>query len=274
MFQVAIGRLGSRIVGSRDSLDLYVYIDAGGRASENRVWGGLAVVGDRENVWIATHVEDLRSRHAGCLRPNGELKGSDLSDSEVVNSGRKIRENDRRILFWANWYPEAARQDVSNVVERYLKEMKEIRADQYRLDRDEIDWRYRELTEYFENLKGINKYKTLSILAHFHWLVAEIERVRLGSELRTVSILVDREDFPAPSRCAELLKLHIAAELQAVGMSVKLTGRVFRERYSEGAITIDVGSDSSASFGLELTDVLIQAVQRRLPGYSGDKARS
>src|SRR5437867_9394266 len=100
MLQGALGRLWSRIQAPAESLSLQVFVDAGGRASENRVWGGLALIGDTESTWLARALLDLQRRHHQLCLPTGELKGSALPDSEVRSLGRKMRDEDHRILFW------------------------------------------------------------------------------------------------------------------------------------------------------------------------------
>lgn len=52
MFQTAIGRIGSKIVSAPLSLEMRVFLDAGGKANRRRVWGGLAIIGERELDWL------------------------------------------------------------------------------------------------------------------------------------------------------------------------------------------------------------------------------
>jgi hypothetical protein len=47
----------------------------------------------------------------------------------------------------------------------------------------------------------------------------------------------------------------------------RLTGKALRESPDEGAVRIDMDADSRQIPGLQVVDILLQAVQRRLPGY-------
>jgi hypothetical protein len=108
MFQTAIGRIHSHIKSLPKTLELKIFIDAGGKAGHKRVWGGLAIIGDQELAWIEQGVDDINGNN----KNGAELKGRDLPTSEIVIAGRKIIEQKRRILFWANWFPEWRNQDV------------------------------------------------------------------------------------------------------------------------------------------------------------------
>ena len=57
-----------------------------------------------------------------------------------------------------------------------------------------------------------------------------------------------------------------AASLQHAGMSVVRTGKALHEDVRYGSITVDLDADSATSAGLQFTDILLQAVQRQLPG--------
>jgi hypothetical protein len=262
VFQVAIGRFGSRISLPSESLSLSVYIDAGGRASMNRVWGGLAAVGEQENAWLVEALGDLRAKNPEACLTSGELKGAHLPDVAVRSIGRRIRDEDHRVLFWSNWYPESTRQEVVALAGRFVDSIHGLRAERHRLDHQRVDEHYHRVADYLSRLKGINRYKVMSMVAHIQWLTAELKRVSLADQLCTVKVVVDRENLPTPSACAELLKLHVAASLQAAGMSVRLTGRALRERHDEGAVVIDVNADSRDIPGLQLVDMLLQAVQK------------
>ena len=271
MFQVAIGRVGSTIVQPSESLSLYVYIDAGGHASETRVWGGLAAVGGQEDTWLADTVDDLKVKYPEAVLPSGELKGACLSDIAVRATGRRIRDECHRLLFWSNWYPVSTSRGVIALGGYFVDSISSLRADRHRLDRQLVDDHYRRVTDYLmSRLKDINRHKVMSMMAHIQWLTAELKRVRIADQLCAVKVVIDRENFPEPSSvCADLLKLHVAASLQAAGMSVRLTGRAPFEIHDEGAVVIDVNADSRNIPGLQVVDVLLQAVQRRLPSYSG-----
>lgn len=270
LFQVAVGRIGSIIEAPQESLPLYVYLDADGRSGTNRVWGGLVAVGETENSWLVEPLTDLQNT---IVAPPAELKGRDLPDSSIVHVARRIRVDDHRVLFWANWFPEAGRSDIVQMTQRFLADLRGIRAGRLRLDAPDIQARYRRTNNYLAGLKRVNRHKLISILAHLNWLLAEIKRRQLGPQLASVIVTVDREDLPEVGEGADFLKLLLAASLQAAGMPVRLTGKALREGWNEGAVKIDLNGNSQHSPGLQLTDILLQVVQRKLPGYGTLRAR-
>lgn len=96
----------------------------------------------------------------------------------------------------------------------------------------------------------------------------EVRRTKLGHQLNSVRLIVDREDFPNVEACAILIKEALSAILQAAGISYSLTGRAYKEKATEGAITVDLNGDSCKCQGLQCVDILLQVVQRQLPGFS------
>ncbi|MGA2584548.1 MAG: hypothetical protein ABSG31_14830 [Tepidisphaeraceae bacterium] len=105
MFLVAHGRLGSTVLAPSESLDLHVFIDAAGQSKSKRVWGGLALLGTRELAWVDAEISTLRALLPDALEGNGELKGKKVPLQIAKDTGVKVRREDRRILFWSNWYP-------------------------------------------------------------------------------------------------------------------------------------------------------------------------
>jgi len=142
-----------------------------------------------------------------------------------------------------------------------------IRAARWRLDATRIQTRNDSWAAYLRGLKPVNQWKVFSVIAHVHWLVGEIKRVGVGSQLASVRLLVDREDLPSPSTASSFVKAALAASFQSAGMSLSTTGTAHDEDPQEGAVTVEMDSDSSASSGIQLADILLQAVQRRLPGF-------
>lgn len=105
MFQTAIGRIGSKIISAPLSLEMRVFLDAAGKANRRRVWGGLALIGEHELDWLQKVLDDIRNEFPIKDVKKPEMKGRDLPTSVIKAAGRKLREEDRRILFWANWLP-------------------------------------------------------------------------------------------------------------------------------------------------------------------------
>jgi hypothetical protein len=64
------------------------------------------------------------------------------------------------------------------------------------------------------------------------------------------------------------MKEAVAATFQAAGMSYRLTGSALREEATEGAIAVDLAGDSRKCKGLQYVDILLQVVQRQLPGFA------
>lgn len=263
MFQCALGRVHSEVVLPSESLNLFVYIDAGGWAKSKRVWGGLAAFGRLEDNWIDRKIHDLGIQHPHARETTGELKGRRLDLGAVVDTGRLILSEGRRMCFWSNWYP----KPDQSAADDFLRAFGGIRAARWRLDASRIQARNDAWAGYLERLKPVNRWKVFSLLAHLQWLVQEIRRTRVGHQLSRVELLVDREALPSPAKAGELVKTMFAASLQHAGMSLAKTGRAYEETPQEGAVRVDMDANSAVSSGLQLVDVLLQAVQRRLPGY-------
>lgn len=259
MFQTAIGRIHSPILSPSGTLDMKIFLDAGGKAGRQRVWGGLATIGESELPWIKKILDEL-----GNDTHNSEIKGRNLLTSEITNAGRKILEQKRRILFWANWFPDCKKQDSQNLSDILTVALKEMRPNKYHLEQRTIKEWYDSNAQYFASLKTINKYKIVSIVAHIQWLIGEISRRNVGHQLRSVEVVIDRENFPDEGKCGLLIKTFLAAALQSVGMSCSLTGRAFRELANEGAVTVDVSGESESSVGIRYVDILLQVVLRKV----------
>jgi hypothetical protein len=267
MFITAIGRIGSIIRIPSRSLDFHVFLDAGGRASERRVWGGLACVGDRELAWLEQKIGDLKKTHTESTEESGELKGKHVSTPVAKKLGRYLREEDRQSIFWATWCPELNQQDLAWLRTLFSSFLASQKADPYRLDCERIDDLFRGVESCFVQLKAVNQHKLISVLQHLKWLGDRVKEKGLGPQLRSVRIVVDRENLPDVGRCAALVKEAVAAMFQAAGMSYTSTGRWFKEKPDEGAIVIDLSGDSTSCVGLQYVDILLQAVQRQLPGF-------
>jgi hypothetical protein len=265
MLQTTLGRLDSSIVAPPGTLDLYVFVDAGGRQAECRVWGGLAAIGTQELMWIESAVCDLKRRYANRTEVSGELKGKVVSTRDAMREGRTLDLKGRRIRFWVNWYPRASESSLARLRQEFQDFLAGLHPHGHRLDQDRVERWSRDMEKYFRKLKPVNRHKVLSLLAHIQWLAGDIRRTGIGSQLGSAKIIVDREDFPKPAGCANLVKAFVSASLQAAGMSYRLTGSAAREEPEEGAVTVDVHSDSAAHAGLQYCDVLLQAVQQQLP---------
>jgi hypothetical protein len=144
-------------------------------------------------------------------------------------------------------------------------------ADRYRLSYEQVHGRFRAVESCFARLKAVNQHKLISILQHLKWFGDKVRETGLAPQLRSVRVVVDREDFPDTETCAVLTKEAVAAIFQAAGMSYVLTGTWFREKPAEGAVTVDLGGDSARCAGLQYVDILLQVVQRQLPGSATEK---
>lgn len=268
MFQTALGRIHSTIIVPPQTLDMKVYIDAGGKADHTRVWGGIAVIGDSELNWIQKIVDDMYKDNPRVNDKDFQLKGWKLETSTIISAGKRLYTENRRILFWSNWYPEWSNQDSLGISEILLQTLNNLKANKDNLHQNHInDW-YQENAKYFSNLNEINRHKVLSIIAHLHWLFNEIARVNIGNQLKSVEITIDRENFPNEARCGILIKSFIAASLQTVGMACSITGSAYKEKADEGAVVINVCGKSKESSGLTYVDILLQAVLRKVEPHS------
>lgn len=264
MFQTALSRIHSNILTPPQTLDMKVYIDAGGKANHTRVWGGIAVIGDNELSWIQKVVEDIQKDDPKANNGDFQLKGRDLETSTIIFAGKKLYTENRRILFWSNWFPQWANQDALQISEIFIQALNNFKANKDGLHQNLInDW-YQENAKYFLSLEPVNRYKVLSIIAHLHWLFNEIDRVNLGNQLKSVEIIIDRENFPNEDRCGILIKSSVAASLQTAGMAYTITGSAYKEKADEGAIIINVCGKSKESSGLTYVDILLQAVLRKV----------
>ena len=262
MFQCALGRVSSAVVFPQESLSLSVYVDAGGRAGRKRVWGGLAAVGDNEDLWIRRKMTALATEHAASLEATGELKGGQLQLPDVVRAGRAIVTESRRICFWANWYP----SPDETAAETFLRSLAQVRVAQGRQDTAFNQSRNDACVAYIKSLTPVNRWKVFSLIAHLQWLVGELRNSGVGPQLGRVHLYVDGEDLPSPEGANDLVKLMFAASLQHSGMSLRTTGRAYEEAGQQGAVRVDLNVGSAGSPGLQFVDILLQAVQRQLPG--------
>lgn len=260
MFQTAIGRIHSVIDCPAKTLDLWIFLDAGGKAGKQRVWGGVAAIGDSELNWITQVLDDIDGDNSG----NVELKGRDIETEIIKATGRRLCEEERRIIFWANWILDW-QDDKSQRFSRKLGGLlNSLKPNPYSIEQIAIESWQNNMAGYFQNLKPVNKHKLLSILVHLQWLVKEIERVNIGSQLKSVHLVIDNENFPNESKCGVLVKSFLSAGLQSVGMNYSLTGAMFRENAHEGAICVDVVGKSEGNSGIRFVDVLLQAVLRKV----------
>jgi len=263
MFQTAIGRINSRIEAPSQSLDMKIFIDAGGQAEHQRVWGGLASIGSNEINWMKEILEKISKKNN--IPISQELKGFKLPLEEIKSSGRMILENDRRILFWGNWilaWDEKKAEDLTRTLELALNSMK---PNSYNLQKDSIAVWYKKQSSYFSKLrKPVNKYKILSIIVHLQWIINEVERCKLGKQLKSVEVIIDNENFPKVNKCGVLIKHFVAAGLQRAGMHYTLTGKALEEEANEGAIVVNAAGKSEDVVGIRFVDILLQAVLRKV----------
>jgi len=257
MFQTTIGRIDSTIEAPSQTLDIKIFIDAGGKADYRRVWGGLAVIGTSEVEWMKDTLEKYDKPK------NKELKGKDLSTEEIISIASSIREENRRILFWANWiecWNEENAQKLATEFENFLSSMK---SNNYHLEKNSIDAWYKSQASFFSKLKPINKHKILSIIELFHWFYIEIEKRKLGHQLKSVEVIIDNENFPSERDCGILVKHIISASLQSAGMHYALTGKALDECAQEGAVNVNIAGKSENVVGIRFVDVLLQRVLRK-----------
>lgn len=260
MFETAIGRVQNIIEGPPRSLDMWVYLDAGGKAGNQRVWGGLAAIGVSEINWIEKVLNDIGEN----TNDAAELKGRELGIDVIKLAGRRIREEDRRVLFWANKLPDwcdKKSQECSRLLNRNLTSMK---PNLYHQEQLSIEIWQDDIASYFEELKPINKHKLLSIIMHIQWLIDEIKRTRLGGQLKSARLIVDSENFPNETQCGIVVKSFFAAGLQSAGMAYSLTGTTFREEAHEGNVSVNVAGKSENDAGIRYVDILLQAVLRKV----------
>ncbi|HEV8603932.1 MAG TPA: hypothetical protein VGQ99_01120 [Tepidisphaeraceae bacterium] len=269
MFQTALGRLGSAVIAPSESLDLHVFIDAGGRSNSRRVWGGLALLNARELSWIDAELSQLRALLPEALNQSGELKGKNVPTQIAKDAGLRFRQENRRILFWANWYPEFDGPELIETRRQLSQFLADLRPNATHLERSEIEAWHTDMRDYFDGLLPVNGHKVISIVAHLSWLFGEIARVNLGPQLRSAHVVIDEENLPTPELTNRFLTGFVAAGLQAAGMSFRRTGGCFRRLDSGGChVTMDASAKSDEHAGLQYADILLQVVQRQLPGFT------
>jgi hypothetical protein len=268
MFQMALGRLGSAVIAPSESLDLHVFIDAGGRSNSKRVWGGLALLNAHELSWVDTELSRLRALCHDALDRSGELKGKNVPTQIAKDAGLKFRQEDRRILFWANWYPEFDGPELIETRHQLSQFLNELRPDATHLERSEIEAWHTDIRDYFDGLLPVNGHKVISMVAHLIWLYREIAKVNLGPQLRSARVVIDEENLPTPKLTNRFLTSFVAAGLQGAGMSNRRTGGCFRRVDTGGChVTVDAAAKSEEHAGLQYVDILLQVVQRQLPGF-------
>jgi hypothetical protein len=269
MAVVALGRIGSAVIAPSESLDLHVFIDAGGRADSTRVWGGLACVGG-ELSWIDNELSRLKALLPHAIDKDGELKGKCVPIEYAKESGRKFRQEDRRILFWANQYVGFDEPEVIKMCAAVSEFLADLHPDSDHPERQEIEEWNRERLEYFGGLaKPVNRHKLISMVAHMNWLYDEIRRVNLGPQLRSAHIVVDEENLPCPRPTNRFLTAFFSAGFQSAGMSSRRTGGCFRRVDTGGShVTVNASAKSHEHAALQYVDIHIQVVQRQLPGFA------
>ena len=261
MFQTAIGRIQSIIEYPPRTLDMWVFLDAGGKAGKQRVWGGLAAIGDSELGWIESVIKDIDSKN----NTDSELKGHELDLEVIKAAGKKIKIEDRRVIFWANWLPDWRDQKSQNC-SRYLGDfLASLRPNSSNLNYSSIESMQSVMAGCYSGLKDVNKHKIMSIIMHLQWLIEEINRRKLGDQLKSVKLVIDNENFPSQAiECGVIVKSFFAAGLQHVGMDCSLTGTAFREKPNEGSVSVDLLGNSGEVAGIRYVDVLLQAVLRKV----------
>jgi len=242
-------------------MDMKIFIDAGGKAGHKRVWGGLAVIGDSEIEWMRNILDNIVKTYN---LDSKELKGRDLSIEEIKSTGRKIRDEDHRILFWANSLQSWNGKEAQELIKMLSKALKSMKPNPYNLSKEKIGAYYDMQASYFSDLKPINQYKILSIIVHLRWIINEIERCKLGHQLKSVEVFIDKENFPNEENCGVLIKHVVSAGLQKAGMHYILSGKAFKERAKEGAVNINVSGNSEEIVGVRFVDILLQAVLRKV----------
>jgi hypothetical protein len=260
MFQTAIGRLQGIIESPPRSLDLWVFLDAGGKAGDQRVWGGLAAIGESELSWIEKVLDDMRKNGSEAI----ELKGRELETSIIKATGRRILQEDRRIIFWANWLLDWKDLKSEEFSKRLGSALNSLKPNPHHIEQHTIEAWQNNNANYFETLKPINRHKLLSIIIHVQWLIAEIKRIQLGAQLKSARIVIDQENFPDEAQCGVVVKSFIAAGLQSAGMDFSLTGKAFREEAREGSVSVNVAAKSGENTGVQFVDILLQAVLRKV----------
>lgn len=269
MFQGAVGRIVPRVLPPSPMLDLVAYLDAGGQPSRHRVWGGLATVSEHGLRWIETTLAELRTAHPEAVQPTGEIKGRDAGLDAAVKLGSRLREEDPGLLFWANWYPRSDGGAMHRIQEQLAVFLARRRAVPSRLDRDRVGAAFDRAGRFYAHAlrRPVNRHKVVSMLAHLTWLTTRCGEWRLAECLRSVTLVIDNENLPAPAEAAYFIKTFAAAQFQAAGMAARLTGTALFEEAGVGTIQVRVDADSAREPGLQVVDVLLQAVQQRLPDY-------
>lgn len=260
MFQTAIGRIESIIESPPRTLDMWVFLDAGGKAGNQRVWGGLAAIGESELTWMSQVLDDIGEDSSGTV----EVKGRELETSVIKAAGRRINEEDRRVLFWANWLLDWKEEKSRQFSSQLGDVLNSLRPAKYHLQQQSIENWQNGIASYFGTLKPVNQHKLLSIILHIQWLISEIKRTELGGQLKSARIVIDNENFPNEERCGVVVKSFFAAGLQSAGMDCSFTGTAFREEANEGAVKISVAGESEKNAGIKYVDILLQAVLRKV----------
>jgi hypothetical protein len=138
MFLTAIGRLGSVLEMPPESLDLSIFLDAGGRARETRVWGGLACLGDRELQLLEQRLVDLKKAYPKRVEESRELKGKRVPTSIAKELGQQLREEERRSLFWASSCCDMNDRDFTWLRALFSAFLASQEAVPHRLDREQV----------------------------------------------------------------------------------------------------------------------------------------
>ena len=162
MFQTALGRIQSTIESPPRTLKMQVFLDAGGKAGDQRVWGGLATIGDVEIKWIEQVLNNIGENSI----TGKELKGRELETSIINAACRKIRNEDRRILFWANWLLDPKDLTSINLAEKLRDILNSLKPNSSNLKRKSIQTWQKEISHYFSELKPVEPVEKVLISSH------------------------------------------------------------------------------------------------------------
>jgi hypothetical protein len=260
---LATGGLGGPVLLPARSLPLFVFVDASGQQPRERLWGGLAALGEGAAGWINSAMERLRRAQPSDGAHAGELKGRDVAPAAIEQEWRSLSASAQRLYFWASPYAAAAEPLVRGVHDEFAEVLAMYRQGVAAGELPAFGGMPPEEEAYFERLGDVNRNKVLSILAHIKHLGSHIREARMGHALSSATVIIDREDFPALAQCERLVCSYVRTVLQRTGAHLEAQLQATAKTH-HGGIHVRANADSREYAGIQYADVLLQHARRRL----------
>ncbi len=246
--------VGPRIATLSPVHNGYLFFDAGGQADKLRNWGAAFVLGRSDLEAVNAIVAELRHRNAAVCRADGEIKGGDLPNSEIQWARRRLRGH--YVVLWFNSYPELNSELMTGFWDQLTKFIGGNASEALRA-----------YDSYLGGLKAVNLHKVCSLITHVQRMREVLSGDQIAPMLAQLHLVADQENLPQSDRAAKLVRLFLAANANFAGMMTGSFADLESMSASDGSVSVDLNGRSSESAGLQLVDIMVQGVHRKLDGF-------